>query len=664
MNGFRNLITPRNYFSLKALFLFLFSSYLLFNCSDQSNQNAAQPSVLAYLNKPEHLTDKHYKDSFNIHFNRFQKAGDIANAVKVIEAHGDALDLAFVPDSQYVKTTEQFLKQHQKQLNEEQLVSLNYFLGSQYDLMGDLNKTMYHLKKTQLNTSSDYAKKMSALGRTVLADKLKNKGDYYDAMTLYLKNIAYFEEQKDSINLGSIYNNLAAVYKNLKVYDESEKCLQKSLKLSIGVKDTINIWFAYINLARPNMLAPNPQKTLKYARLTKALHDKWSTKSDFHTANTYAIYANALLLNNQLDSVFYYLSIAEKHADPESRTQFDLMEMRARTDVLLGQPLQQKAMLENEYKEAKLRNDVPVMEMLSTILSDNSYRENNYPDAYRYLAEKYRLRDSSWMNDSKLNLIYLDKKFQLERKEKRIAQQQLKISQDQFIFYIIGFSIVIILFIGVIITIRRKRKRAEQEAFRQEQFTFQLLQNTEEERSRIANELHDSVNHELLTIKNALVHGKSVDIEQVAGIIEEVRTISRNLHPAVLETIGLEASIEQLCERLTENGLFTTCEIEYEQPLDKNTELQLYRIIQESLNNTLKHGKADAAKVDIVQTANSISVSIKDNGSGFNVEEQLNSPRSFGLQSLLQRAKSIAGTITITSSEKGSIVHFNKVLEA
>lgn len=650
------------FFSIHVYCIILVVLSQTVSCTEQRTSDKAHLKVLSYLSNSNHLPEKAYKKTFQTHLDQLEKAGKIDQAVQLLEAHGDALDIAFLADSDYVKTTKQFLDKHNSQLRVEQTISLNYYLGSQYDFLGDLEKSDTYLVKTQLSTDNEDGKKLQSFGRTLIAEHYKRSGKYYDAMIGYLQNIAYYEEQKDTINLTITYNNLSTIYKTLKVYDESEKCLQKGLQLAIATKDTINIWTAYINLSRPNELAVNPQKCLKYARLTKHIHDRWSSKTRYHSANTYTTYANAMLLNRQLDSVYFFVELAKKYAEPGNRLKYDLYQMQAETDLISGKPIKNKEILEQEYKAAKQQNDIPVVEMLATILSNNAKRSNDYPNAYHYLAEKYRIRDSSWMNDTKLNLIYLDKKFQLERKEKLIARQQLKIAQNKLFIYAILSVVLILTFTWFIISIRKKRKRSEHEAFIQEQFTFHLLQNTEEERSRIANELHDSVNHELLTIKNALVSGKTVDIEQVAGLIEEVRNISRNLHPAVLETIGLEASIEQLCERLSENGLFTTCEIEYDQPLDKNSELQIYRIIQESLNNTLKHGKAEAAKVNIIQTSTNISVEIKDNGLGFNVEKQINNPRSFGLQSILQRAKSISGTITISSSEKGSIIQFNKAL--
>jgi two-component system, NarL family, sensor kinase len=640
--------------------LLLFVSFCFVRCSSEETPDPAHSNLIDYLEKPGNLTQPAYKDSFQTNVDRLLQKGDLDKTVQVLEAHGNALDLAFLADSGYAQTTEDFLKKHQSELSDYQIISLSYYLGSQYDFLGDIDKSNDYLLKTQIPAESKEALELRAFGRVLLSEHYKLSGKYYEAMTPLLKNISYFEDVKDTINLATTYNNLSLVYKNLKVYDESEKYLKKSLELSKQLNDTLNIWIAYVNLSRPNSLAVEPRKCLKYAKLAKSIFEHWSEKTNYYSANTYSTYANALLVNRKMDSVSYYIAKAEKYVEGENRMKFDLLQMQAETDLLQGKPARNSTTLEKEYIAAKQRNDIPVLEMLATVLSDNAKRNNDYPTAYNYLAEKYRIRDSSWMNDTKLHLIFLDKKFQVEKKEKLIAQQQLKIARTNSFIYGTISLVIVLLSLWIIFAIRKRRKRAEREAHLQEQFTFQLLQSTEEERSRIANELHDSVNHELLTIKNALVNGKPVDITHVSSVIDEVRSISRNLHPAVLETIGLEASIEQMCERLTENGLFATAEIHYEKPETKPVELQLYRIIQEALNNTLKHGNANAAKVSLIQSESGIFIEIKDNGTGFDVNKQLNSPKSFGLHSLFQRAKSISCSLSISSSNKGTSVQLVK----
>jgi signal transduction histidine kinase len=156
-------------------------------------------------------------------------------------------------------------------------------------------------------------------------------------------------------------------------------------------------------------------------------------------------------------------------------------------------------------------------------------------------------------------------------------------------------------------------------------------------------------------LKNKLIQKKEINEQEIDSILNEVRNISRNLYPSVLQNLGLEISIENLCEKLTEElGLFTTCEINYTHKLSDSKELQLYRIIQEALNNTIKHGVVNAAKVILNSKDNFLYLEIKDNGKGFNYEDKIKNKNSFGLQSILQRAKAIAAKIDITSNNLGT----------
>jgi two-component system, NarL family, sensor kinase len=290
------------------------------------------------------------------------------------------------------------------------------------------------------------------------------------------------------------------------------------------------------------------------------------------------------------------------------------------------------------------------------VLKDEAIINNNLEKVLEYDSEIKKIEKIIDEKALQFSVKVFEKKIDTAKKEKIIQTQKNKLTKSYFYISLLIALALIAMILYWVYSLRKKRNNALLEANRQEQFTFQLFQNTEEERSRIANELHDSVNHDLLNIKNNLINGKTIDANEVANVIEEVRNISRNLHPAILETVGLEASIEYLCERISEIGLFTTCDIYYTQKLSKNKELQLYRIIQEALSNTLKHGKANAAKVILTAENNSLHLEVKDNGNGFDVAEQLNNPKSFGLQSIMQRAKAIAAKININSNTNGTII--------
>lgn len=191
-------------------------------------------------------------------------------------------------------------------------------------------------------------------------------------------------------------------------------------------------------------------------------------------------------------------------------------------------------------------------------------------------------------------------------------------------------------------------------------FSRQLIESQEAERKRIAAELHDGLGQSLVVIKNRAMLGikKNDDKERVAKELdnifesasqglEEVREITNNLRPQLLDRLGLTKAINAMLKRIS--GVI---EIESEiDSIDKifneNEEIGIYRIIQESLNNVIKHAEATRAKVQITRTENLVLIKIKDNGKGFNVEDSKKS--GLGLVGLKERSQLLNGELLIDS---------------
>jgi signal transduction histidine kinase len=121
-----------------------------------------------------------------------------------------------------------------------------------------------------------------------------------------------------------------------------------------------------------------------------------------------------------------------------------------------------------------------------------------------------------------------------------------------------------------------------------------------------------------------------------------------------LEKLGLAQALIHLLDQIdSETDFFVSHEIEpLSKTLDKNVELQLYRIAQESINNILKHSEAKAMRVLLEQRENHIELSIEDNGKGFDFSEKYQDFHSLGLKTLKERTGSIKGTMKV-NSEKG-----------
>jgi signal transduction histidine kinase len=206
-----------------------------------------------------------------------------------------------------------------------------------------------------------------------------------------------------------------------------------------------------------------------------------------------------------------------------------------------------------------------------------------------------------------------------------------------------------------------RRAQAAQQAF-----SRQLIESQERERQRIAAELHDSLGQNLLVVKNrALLGALSQQDEEarkqfdeigatVAQTLEEVRSISYNLRPHHLDQLGLTTTIRAMIDKIAESsGIGMRSELDdIDGVFPPADEITIYRIIQESLNNVVKHSRAGEAHIAVRSHEDDIEITIRDNGQGFAMtlsNAGLDDRGGFGLKGLAERVQMLGGTHTIDS---------------
>ncbi len=201
----------------------------------------------------------------------------------------------------------------------------------------------------------------------------------------------------------------------------------------------------------------------------------------------------------------------------------------------------------------------------------------------------------------------------------------------------------------------------------QQEFSQQLINSQENERKRIAHELHDGIGQNLLVIKNratlALQSSPQDDpttnqLEAISSIssqtINDVREISYNLRPHQLERSGLTKTIQSTINRLADASKvrFSIELAPIDNLFSKEAEINIFRIIQEGMNNIIKHSEANEAKVHIEKTAIYVIITIQDNGKGFNMNEVTSEKTietGFGLRGISERTKILNSTLSVTS---------------
>jgi|GEM_PF-1472638 len=205
-----------------------------------------------------------------------------------------------------------------------------------------------------------------------------------------------------------------------------------------------------------------------------------------------------------------------------------------------------------------------------------------------------------------------------------------------------------------------------------------VIETEENDRKQFAADLHDDLGPILSTIKlrldlmekmnpsGELRENISISNELTGLVVEKIRTISHNITPHLIETLGLDAGVRDLCKKIKE---LNKIDIEYESGIDSRrfpqpVELHYYRIISELINNSLKHSKATLIKLSLSDKDNKLELIYTDNGSGYNYSESLQKPGGIGLRNILNRVTLIDGTINFQIIEGRTLVKVTKKIEA
>ncbi|HLD65469.1 MAG TPA: cache domain-containing protein [Pseudomonas sp.] len=196
--------------------------------------------------------------------------------------------------------------------------------------------------------------------------------------------------------------------------------------------------------------------------------------------------------------------------------------------------------------------------------------------------------------------------------------------------------------------------------------TQRIVSLQEEERSRVSRELHDGISQLLVSIKfqfelasHELAAGNPGGLqtlqqgtERLAGAIGEVRRISHDLHPSLLDTLGLPAAIGQLVAEFEQrSGLALLYRNDLDAtPLDDGVAVALFRVLQEALTNIERHAEARSVQITLDGTAPRVRLTVRDDGVGFNTKRLENLKGGIGLRNIRERVEHFGGRLALSSA--------------
>ena len=230
-----------------------------------------------------------------------------------------------------------------------------------------------------------------------------------------------------------------------------------------------------------------------------------------------------------------------------------------------------------------------------------------------------------------------------------------------------------VIFMTVGFGYKKRVSKLKKEKTAQEEFSRRLIESQEEERKRIASALHDTIAHDILLTKSkALLALRNPDdnenlknaLNEISDMssetINDVRGISYNLHPHQLERLGFSEAIESIIKDVSRAS-----DIEFNVKVDnvddvisKEAEINLYRVIQEGINNIIKHSKATEAELKVIRLEDQIIITISDNGIGLASDKKSSENRKhgFGLSGIAERVKILKGEFKVESEGNSGTV--------
>ena len=338
--------------------------------------------------------------------------------------------------------------------------------------------------------------------------------------------------------------------------------------------------------------------------------------------------------------------------------------------------------------------------LLSLIsLSDLEEAKGNFEKAYSYKKKQASYADSLVKEQNQYRILLIDGEFAAEKRSNEIRQlqkdkqiQSLSLEKKSTLNYVLVSSIIVLTVFGFLVyrNLRHRHVLAKQqeeihrqqirelEKDRQLIAVDSMLKGQEEERSRMAKDLHDGLGGMLSGVKLSLGAMKgniilSEDntrlfarvLDQLDHSINEMRRVAHNMMPEALVKLGLQQAIQDYCDGLNESNKlkFKTQYYGLENRLEASTEIVVYRIVQELLNNVVKHANATEALVQVMRHENNLNVTIEDNGRGFVVNET-DEKKGAGLANVRSRVDYLKGQLDIQSSPgKGTSIHIDFVIQ-
>jgi two-component system, NarL family, sensor kinase len=547
------------------------------------------------------------------------------------------------------------------------------------------------------------------------------KRDYASALDYCLQSIDVAKLNKDKFQEATSYRAIFNIYHNLNRNDSAVKYAVHSIHLTTEIGDTSNIATNYGNLSWLYMDLNQYDKAIQYGlKGIEAGEHYVDTVGLLISINNTALCYLRMNDNHKAIELFNKQYVIGKRINRARSVRNALINLGA-AYYNLGDAtgLERSSALLNEYNSTtSLDNQNKCLQSINSAYNSILHKKFKLAEEHLLTAMKIAEADSliqqlltCYITLSHVKFAQLDfaagndfeqkwdsltesqdaiqlaeyaaeleAKYETEKKSEKIVQQENQLRQKSLINYLLAGAGVglLIIFLLTYRTYTQKQKLQQQrirELETEKQLTAieAVLQGEEQERTRLAQDLHDGLGGMLSGIKysfntmkenlimtpeNQQAFARSMDM--LDSSIKEMRTVAHNLMPEALVKFGLDTALKDYCHDIQKSGAL---QVQYQSiglegaTLAQTTAITVYRIVQELITNTLKHASAKTAIVQITKSDKLISVTVEDDGKGFDTA-LLKLSKGIGWTNIQHRTDFLKGKLDVNSGYgKGTSVH-------
>ena len=525
-------------------------------------------------------------------------------------------------------------------------------LASCYMIEGDIREAasqyLTALDATSKSGDSEaYLTNCSSLGVAYRRINLPDSAHYY-----YGKGLEAAMKSKDYSAVSNLHANIAVMYISFKQLENAKEHAQEAITYALKEEDALDWLQAYYICG--SLLV----KTGEYDQAINYLHKAYGIASQQQSPRFRLKVLSALLpafqATAQDDSVRYYLNVCDRFLDELPETSHEAIGIYETKAQLL-------------LKEKKYRESLDFYRKLTGLISTNSptapyvwysrmaecYHNLQQPDeAYRYMEQALELRDSLAAQEvekqmSELQVRYDTQKKELEIKRLKELQQEELRSLRLTIWFIAFISFMLIL----LIILLYKRKL---------QLSRKYIDGMESERARLARELHDGVCNELLGLEMELKSGfnreedKCELLDKLGRSRANIRSISHELMPPVFSDATIDEIITDYIDHLNvPSSMHLSFDVSTSDwsLVSYNVAYELYRIVQESMNNILKYSSGTQISISLLMDGAHVRLEIFSNG-----VMKRSSSKGIGMRTMEDRVRCMNGTLHVAADETGVCV--------